>query len=110
MRTRNKVKSRDQNNELIKYVKERGIVFVCILIDCFYISVWVVVVWATDKYVVTPLALKGVDKLALDIFQWVSGIATLFTLLVYTVRDLWFIAVRTWSEMKEVNNVSQKKP
>jgi hypothetical protein len=110
MRARNKVKPNNQDNELIKYAKERGIVFACILIDCIYISAWAIGVWATDKYIVDPLVLKGVDKLALGIFQWVSGIATLLTLIVYTVRDVWFIAARTWSEMKEVKNVSKKKP
>lgn len=111
MSTKNKIRSHNQDNELIKYTKERGIVFACILIDCFYVSIWVIGVQVTNKHIVCPLSsqLEGVDKLALIVFQWFSGIATLLTLLMYTVRDLWFIAVRTWFEIKEVNNVFKKK-
>ncbi|WP_414755911.1 hypothetical protein [Anabaena sp. CCY 9910] len=94
-------KPNNNDNELIRYFKERGIVFACIVIDCFFIAIWVLAVWVTDKYVITPLALKGVDKLALDIFQWVSGIATLLTLLAYTVKDLYVVFVKIRDEIND---------
>lgn len=82
--------------EVSQYFKERFVVFACIVIDCFYIGIWVISVWLTDKFIISPLSLKGVDKVALDIFQIASGSATLIALLAYTIKDLWILFVRLY--------------
>ena len=110
MNTSNKVKPRSQDSEVVNYAKQRGMVLACILIDCLYVSIWAIGMWATNNYVVTPLSLTGVDKIILDIFQWISGIATLFTVLVYVIRDSCIFVLRTWSEIKEVSRAFKKKP
>ena len=82
--------------EVSQYFQERFVVFACIVIDCFYIAIWVISVWLTDKFIIAPLSLKGVDKVALDIFQVASGSATLIALLAYTIRDLWVLCIRLY--------------
>jgi hypothetical protein len=94
-----------------KLLVERGLVLASILVDCLFIAFWVIGVWLTDKYVIVPLTLKGVDKVTLELFQWTSGAATFITLLIYTVRDLWILIVRTWREVRrETKNATKKTP
>jgi hypothetical protein len=87
--------------EVSQYFRERFVVFACIVIDCFYIGIWVISVWSTDRFIISPLSLKGVDKVALDVFQIASGSATLIALLAYTVRDLWVLCVRLYFDTIE---------
>ncbi|MBP5974488.1 hypothetical protein HW132_17575 [Brasilonema sp. CT11] len=84
------------SEEIFKYFKVRLVVFSCLVIDCFFTSIWVVSVWTTDKFIITPLALKNIDKLTLDIFQWVSAGSTLLILLFYIIQDLWIISIRIY--------------
>ena len=109
MSIRNKGKPKQKKNELLNYVKERGIVFTCILIDCFFVIIWVLGAWITNKCIVAPLALKGVDGITLIIFQWVSGVSTLLTLLAYTLRDLWLVLIRIWFQIKRETKEYEKK-
>jgi hypothetical protein len=82
--------------EVRQYFRERFVVFAGIVIDCFYIGIWVVSVWLTDKFIISPFLLKGVDKIALDIFQIASGGGTLMALLAFTIKDLWVLCVRLY--------------
>ena len=98
-------------DEVRDIVKERGVVIASIMIDCIFVCLWVLGASATEKYILHPLALKGVDKLSLDIFQWISGIATLITIIIYTLKDVFILIIRTVDDVKkEYENVSKKSP
>lgn len=94
-------KPNDPKENVSGHLAQRGVSLACILIDCFYIAIWILSVWATNKYVANPLALKGADKIILDIFQVVSGLATLTAVLVYTYGDLRIIIIRTNAQIRK---------
>jgi hypothetical protein len=96
--------------EVGQYFKERFVVFACIVIDCFYIGIWVISVSLTDKFIISPFSLKGVDKIALDIFQIASGSATLIALLMYIVSDLWVLCIRLYfGTMRRTSEIKRGK-
>lgn len=93
--------------EINKYFQERAVVFACIVIDCFFTSIWVLSVWATNNYIVVPLAVEGVDRIALNIFQWLSAGSTLLVLLLYIVRDLCIVFAKIYYDT--IEKISKNK-
>ena len=96
-------------SEVVKTLKERFLIISNIVIDCFFIFIWVIAAWLIKKYAIPFLDAKDFDKTLLDIFQWVSGITTLGILIIYIIRDFIVICLRVINEVKEEKSKYVKK-
>ena len=96
-------KDQESPNALPRYIQQRGIVFICIVIDCFFLAIWAAAIHFT-QYIMSA---EKMDNTLLGIFIWVSGAATLIQILVYTLKDLiiFFLDIREEIE----SNVKRKK-
>lgn len=88
-------------DEINKSAQERFVIIANLVLDCILIFVWVLAAWIIKKYAIPYLDDKDFDKHLLNIFQWVSGVATLGVLVVYILRDLLIICFRVLAEIKE---------
>lgn len=96
-------------DEIGKIVKQRIIIITSIIIDCLFLSLWAFAAWFFEKYVFTPLELKGVDKLTLQIVRDISGFATFLTVLQITIKDLWIAILKESLEMREAYLETREK-
>ena len=88
-------------NEINKAVRERFAIIANLILDCILILIWVFAAFIIKKHAIPYLDDKDFDKHLLNIFQWVSGTATLGVLVVYIIRDLLIICFRVLAEIKE---------
>ncbi len=89
------------SNLLQQTLIERSQVILSIGLDCLFLALWVALAWSLNEHVIERLKVNGVDELALSVFQWVSGLATLGILIVQTLRDFAIIVIRSYRAVRE---------
>jgi TRAP-type C4-dicarboxylate transport system permease small subunit len=101
--TKAKVKAKGGSSNLLQQaLVERAQIILSICVDCLFIALWFAAAWSLNEYVVERLKnINGVDELALSVFQWVSGLATLGILIVQTLRDFAIIVIRSYRAVRE---------
>ena len=86
--------------ELTKTAKERFLVVANLVLDGFLVFIWSFIASIIKQYAIPYLGENNFDKEVLDIFQWVSGGATLGVLIIYIIRDLLVVLIRALKDLK----------
>ncbi|MEA5517021.1 hypothetical protein [Nodularia sp. UHCC 0506] len=71
-----------------------------IILDAFFLALWVLVEWALNKYVIKALELSGISQWVLVTFQIVFSISTLVVVLSYVILDITTIVTKNWRKIK----------
>ena len=72
------------------------------LIDAGFLVAWVWLQHTASSYI-EGLVLSGIDKGMLVAFQILFAVATLAPVLLYIVKDVTIMAMRTWAEIRAVH-------
>ena len=59
-----------------------------LVFDAALLVAWAIVNWAADRYIIEPMRLHGVDLTVLLILRWAFGIATVATVVSFTIEDV----------------------
>lgn len=81
--------------------RQLGIHMACIVIDAFFLCLWVVVQWGV-QWVASTLPLSGVDKWALAAFRIMFAVATLVPVVLYIYADLRIMLIRAGRRVEQV--------
>lgn len=71
------------------------------IIQALFIALWVLVQWSVNKYIITQFQVGGTDKNVLFIAQWLFAIATLIPMLLFLVKLLVTMTLRTYREIRQ---------
>ena len=73
------------------------------LIQIIFIVLWVIMQWAVKHYVIVPYAsgAEGADKYTLAIAQWLFSISTLTPIILFVLRQIITMLVRTYRGIRQ---------
>lgn len=89
------------SQELVEHGKPLLIWTLTGLMDSLFLIIWVIAQHIT-AVIINFFKLTGVDANTLNIFQIMFAASTLIPILIWMVKDIVIILIRSWSEIKQI--------
>jgi hypothetical protein len=65
------------------------------LLEAFFLALWGLTQWFVNNKIISPLDLKGIDRIILTVFQFLFAISTLAPVVITIYRDIRIMLLQT---------------
>lgn len=86
---------------MIKALKDKATIVGTILLDTGLTVIWVVILYAANRYIINELYVPGVDAWVIKVAKALVAVFPLTALLIFMYKDLRIIWIKAMREIRE---------